>query len=64
MYGILCTQMVCRFSDKTNNSWEQRDNFVKHSGKYDLIAVDYEATVRTVNHTTCTVYYRSIHRIV
>ncbi|XP_065908564.1 poly [ADP-ribose] polymerase 2-like isoform X2 [Dysidea avara] len=32
-----------KFSDKTCNSWEQRDNFVKQSGKYDLIAVDYEA---------------------
>ena len=38
--------LVCRFSDKTLNNWEDRNKFVKHAGKYDLIAVDYEATVR------------------
>ena len=38
--------LVNRFSDKTLNNWEDRDNFVKHAGKYDLIAMDYEATVR------------------
>ena len=32
-----------KFSDKTKNSWEERQNFVKVSGKYDLLVMDYEA---------------------
>lgn len=47
---MLCVEEVpflaCRFSDKTLNNWEDRDSFVKHAGKYDLIAMDYEAMVR------------------
>lgn len=43
---LKCSISACRFSDKTQNNWEDRGKFVKHAGKYDLIAVDYEATVR------------------
>ncbi|XP_064404222.1 poly [ADP-ribose] polymerase 2-like isoform X3 [Halichondria panicea] len=32
-----------KFADKTNNSWEDRDSFVKVTGKYDLLKIDYEA---------------------
>lgn len=32
-----------KFLDKTQNNWEDRDNFVKHPSKYDLVAVDFEA---------------------
>lgn len=37
---------IFRFADKTNNSWEDRDSFVKVTGKYDLLKIDYEAKVR------------------
>ncbi|KAI6660940.1 Poly polymerase 2 [Oopsacas minuta] len=30
-----------KFYDKTNNSWEDRDDFVKTPGKYDLLDMDY-----------------------
>lgn len=36
---------MCRFYDKTVNNWEDRESFVKHAGKYDLLAMDYEAKV-------------------
>lgn len=29
-----------KFKDKTKNNWNDRDNFVSHSGKYTLIEVD------------------------
>lgn len=32
-----------KFLDKTQNNWEEKDNFVKHPSKYDLVAVDFEA---------------------
>ena len=32
-----------RFSDKTKNSWEDRHNFEKVPGKYDLLIMDYNA---------------------
>ena len=35
----------CRFSAKTRNEWEERDSFVKHEGKYDLLAMDYNMKV-------------------
>jgi len=35
----------CRFYDKTLNQWEDRESFVKHPGKYDLLSMDYEAKV-------------------
>ena len=34
-----------RFYDKTLNQWEDRESFVKHPGKYDLLLMDYEAKV-------------------
>ena len=34
-----------RFYDKTVNHWEDRENFVKHAGKYDMLLMDYEAKV-------------------
>ena len=36
---------LCRFYDKTLNQWEDRESFVKHPGKYDLLSMDYEAKV-------------------
>ena len=30
-----------KFSDKTVNQWEERHDFVKHPGKYDLVKIDY-----------------------
>eukprot|EP00727_Mastigamoeba_balamuthi_P014275 m51a1_g9470 hypothetical protein (661) ;mRNA; f:574726-577270 len=30
-----------KFKDKTVNLWANRNKFVKHAGKYDLIAIDY-----------------------
>ena len=30
-----------KFSDKTKNDWEDRDNFEKFPGKYDLVKMDY-----------------------
>ena len=32
-----------RFSDKTKNDWEDRHNFQKVPGKYDLLIMDYNA---------------------
>jgi len=32
-----------RFSDKTKNDWEDRHNFQKVPGKYDLLIMDYDA---------------------
>ncbi len=34
-----------RFYDKTSNAWDDRDDFVKVTGKYDLVEVDYDAKV-------------------
>jgi len=33
-----------KFSDKTVNRWEERDTFVKHGGKYDLVKMDYSTS--------------------
>ena len=30
-----------KFSDKTQNTWEEKDSFQKHGGKYDLVKMDY-----------------------
>jgi poly [ADP-ribose] polymerase 2/3/4 len=30
-----------KFKDKTKNHWSQRESFVKHNGKYHLLAKDY-----------------------
>ncbi|KXJ26869.1 Poly [ADP-ribose] polymerase 2 [Exaiptasia diaphana] len=32
-----------KFSDKTKNTWEERQSFAKVSGKYDLLIMDYKA---------------------
>jgi len=29
-----------KFKDKTKNNWDDRDNFVKHTGKYQLVEVE------------------------
>ena len=29
--------------DKTKNDWEDRGDFVKYNGKYDLVKMDYSA---------------------
>jgi len=36
---------IRRFYDKTCNTWDNRSSFIKHEGKYDLLAMDYEAKV-------------------
>ena len=43
-YVFMCTHLG-RFRDKTCNSWDDRESFVKHAGKYDLLSMDYEAKV-------------------
>lgn len=37
-----------RFYDKTNNRWDERNNFIKVPGKYDLLAMDYGSEVMCV----------------
>ena len=37
-----------RFQDKTHNEWDERESFVKKAGKYDMLAMDYKATVVSV----------------
>ena len=37
-----------RFHDKTHNEWEERESFVKKAGKYDMLAMDYKATIVSV----------------
>lgn len=32
-----------KFNDKTRNHWDDRDNFVKVKGKYDMVHIDYGA---------------------
>ena len=44
-WGEGCAGLACRFSDKTRNEWEDRASFVKHEGKYDLLALDYTVKV-------------------
>ncbi|CAI8050123.1 Poly [ADP-ribose] polymerase 2 [Geodia barretti] len=34
-----------KFQDKTHNEWDERESFVKKAGKYDMLAMDYKATV-------------------
>ena len=35
--------LIFRFTDKTKNDWEDRHNFQKVPGKYDLLIMDYNA---------------------
>lgn len=50
-YCILISMFFCykilvyRFADKTRNDWSARQKFVKHAGKYDMVAIDYNAQV-------------------
>jgi poly [ADP-ribose] polymerase len=37
-----------KFHDKTHNEWEERESFVKKAGKYDMLAMDYKATIVSV----------------
>jgi len=38
------SEFAKKFHDKTKNQWEERDEFVKHGGKYDLVKMDYSTT--------------------
>ena len=40
-YVFTCYYVVTRFEDKTKNRWEDRHDFVKVPGKYDLLEMDY-----------------------
>ena len=40
-YAANCVYL--RFTDKTKNDWEDRHNFEKVPGKYDLLIMDYNA---------------------
>ena len=35
--------LTFRFFDKTKNHWEEREDFEKVPGKYDLLIMDYDA---------------------
>jgi len=37
--------VIGRFADKTRNDWSARQKFVKCHGKYDMVAIDYNAKV-------------------
>ncbi|XP_012981718.1 poly [ADP-ribose] polymerase 2 isoform X2 [Mesocricetus auratus] len=40
-----------KFLDKTKNSWENRENFEKVPGKYDMLQMDYAASVQEEDKT-------------
>ncbi|XP_007647987.1 poly [ADP-ribose] polymerase 2 isoform X3 [Cricetulus griseus] len=40
-----------RFLDKTKNHWENRENFEKVPGKYDMLQMDYAASVQDEDKT-------------
>ena len=64
--GILCTlwfTVYHRFTDKTRNDWSERHNFVKYQGKYDLVAIDYNAQVccsMSSSHSRCMLIGRQL----
>ena len=37
------------FSVKTLNQWDERDNFLMHGGKYDLVKMDHSASGSNVD---------------
>lgn len=39
---------LSRFYDKTRNNWNEREDFEKVRGKYDLVAIDYSGGVRII----------------
>ena len=41
-----------KFHDKTKNKWEERRNFQKVAGKYDLLEMDYAPSVDTKPDTS------------
>lgn len=40
-----------KFLDKTKNNWEDRENFEKVPGKYDMLQMDYAASTQDENKT-------------
>lgn len=38
-----------RFFDKTKNEWEHRENFMKITGKYDIVLMDYSTDEKVIN---------------
>lgn len=39
---VCLMKLFCyRFFDKTKNEWEERENFEKVAGKYDMVFMDY-----------------------
>ena len=44
-----------KFHDKTKNKWEERKDFKKVSGKYDLLEMDYAPSVDDKAITTANV---------
>ena len=51
-----------RFYDKTNNSWDDRNSFVKVPGKYDMVAMDYGSEVVCVCTCVCVHDLRSLDK--
>ena len=45
------TEFKKKFSDKTKNDWEDRDQFEKVAGKYDLVKIDYNNTADPTDHS-------------
>ncbi|XP_029970689.1 poly [ADP-ribose] polymerase 2 [Salarias fasciatus] len=41
-----------KFFDKTKNEWDDRQNFEKEPGKYDMVFMDYSANDKEENKTT------------
>ncbi|XP_021494725.2 poly [ADP-ribose] polymerase 2 isoform X1 [Meriones unguiculatus] len=41
-----------KFLDKTKNNWEDRENFEKVPGKYDMLQMDYAASVQDETRTS------------
>ncbi|KAM7400173.1 hypothetical protein PAMA_004733 [Pampus argenteus] len=41
-----------KFLDKTKNEWEDRENFEKEAGKYDMVFMDYSANEKEAEQTT------------
>ena len=44
-YLMMVTFYICRFQDKTKNTWPVVHEFEKCPGKYDLVHVDYSTGV-------------------
>ena len=39
---------ILKLQDKTKNDWEDRADFFKYNGKYDLVKMDYTAGEKQV----------------